>query len=69
MKTNVGRTDKILRIALAIILFVVWIAKGITGTLGIIALLVAVILLATSYMRFCPLYSILGISTCPINRK
>jgi hypothetical protein len=59
MKANVGGIDQILRIIVGIALVV---AVG-TGLLGAWAW-VGVIPLATGLMRFCPLYPILGISTC-----
>ncbi len=59
MKANVGGIDQILRIIVSIALVV---AVG-TGLLGAWAW-VGVIPLATGLMRFCPLYPILGISTC-----
>jgi hypothetical protein len=59
MKANVGGIDQILRIIVGIALIV---AAG-TGLLGSWAW-IGVIPLATGLMRFCPLYPILGISSC-----
>jgi hypothetical protein len=57
MKQNVGTTDKIVRIILAIIVFAVGIIfKSWWGLLGFIPLLTAVI-------GWCPLYLPFGIST------
>jgi len=58
MKSNVGKTDRIVRLIAAI-------AIGIAGLYfnswwG----LVAALPLATSYWGFCPLYRLLGINTC-----
>lgn len=60
MKSNIGTTDRILRILVGIIL----IALAVTGTVGWWGWL-GVIPLATGLFRFCPLYSLLGIRTCP----
>nr|WP_249028284.1 DUF2892 domain-containing protein [Nonlabens xylanidelens] len=40
----------------------------VTGTLGVILLIVGGVLLATSFMNFCPLYAVLGINSCPIKK-
>ncbi|MBX2882074.1 MAG: DUF2892 domain-containing protein [Granulosicoccus sp.] len=62
---NVGRTDKILRIVVGIILLgLSFIALGgFSTTLGIIAILVAIVLVVTAVVNFCPAYRLLGIGT------
>ncbi len=69
MKKNVGSIDKTLRILLAIIIAILFFTKVITGTLGIILLIFAGILVITSLIGFCGLYTILGINTCKIKNK
>lgn len=64
MKLNVGGIDRALRIILGIVL----IALAATNTVGWWGWL-GVIPLATGLFRFCPLYPLLGISTCPISKK
>ncbi|WP_156309018.1 YgaP family membrane protein [Sphingobacterium endophyticum] len=64
MKTNMGSQDKTIRIILAIIIAVLFFTKIISGTLAIVLLVVAGIFILTSLIGFCPLYSLLGISTC-----
>jgi hypothetical protein len=63
MKKNLGNTDRIARIALAVLLTVgAWLAGF--GTIGGIVLLVlAVVMLVTSAISFCPLYLPFGFST------
>ena len=58
MKANLGKIDRILRFVLGAVLVGLAAAKiiGILGFLGII-------LLATAFMNFCPIYRLLGIST------
>lgn len=65
MKKNMGTTDKIIRILIAAVIAVLYFTKVITGTLGIILLVLAVVFVLTSLISFCPLYKPLGISTCP----
>lgn len=59
MKCNVGKTDKLARFILAIILIAV-------GHITEIYLLNAVgaIVLATGYFSFCGMYKFFGINTC-----
>lgn len=66
MKKNMGKIDKIIRICLAI-LFAVLIFTGILeGVISIILGIFAIIFLITSAIGFCPLYILIGISTCKI---
>ncbi|MFG6177130.1 DUF2892 domain-containing protein [Halomonas sp. THAF12] len=59
MKTNVGGIDKIARILIGALLIVL----ALTGAIGAWGW-IGVILLATGLFNTCPLYSLLGISTC-----
>lgn len=63
MKTNVGGFDKMARIAVGVLLIVL----ALTGTIGAWGWL-GVIPLATGLFSFCPLYPLLGISTCKTKR-
>ncbi len=64
MKKNMGTTDKMIRVIVAVILAVLYFTKIVTGTLGIVLLVLAAVFLLTSSLSFCPLYTPLGISTC-----
>ncbi len=64
MKKNVGSTDKAVRIILAIILAILYFTNVVTGTLGIVFLVLAAVLLLTSFIGFCGLYAPFGINTC-----
>jgi len=61
-----GGTDRIIRVVVAIIALTLYFTNTISGTLGIVTVAVAGIFLLTSFVSFCPLYSIIGISTCRI---
>lgn len=65
MKPNMGSTDKILRIVVAIIFIILYFTGNVEGTIGIILLVLAGVFALTSLISFCPLYTILGINTCP----
>lgn len=66
MKKNMGSTDKIIRLLIAVVLVVLYFTGTLTGTLGIIALVVAAVFTLTSLVSFCPLYTVLGINTCKV---
>lgn len=58
MKINVGRTDKTVRVVLGVIIIGLGIYfKSWWGLVGLVPLL-------TGVMNFCPIYRLLGISTC-----
>lgn len=64
MKKNMGGTDKLIRILLAIIVGVLYYTEVINGTTAIILGVLAVVFVITSFISFCPLYLILGMNTC-----
>jgi hypothetical protein len=64
MKANMGTIDRIIRIILALIMVVLYFTSVVTGTLGVVLLILAGIFTLTSVLRFCPLYLPFGISTC-----
>ena len=66
MKKNMGSTDKIIRIIVAIAALALYFTGTLTGTLGIVAIVVAGIFVLTSLISFCPLYTLFRISTCKV---
>jgi hypothetical protein len=66
MKKNIGSTDKIIRLVLAALVAVLYFTNIISGTLALALGSVALILALTSFINFCPLYAVLGKSTCKI---
>ena len=66
MKRNMGNADRIIRIIIAIIVGALYFSGTITGTLGIILVVLAVVFVLTSLFSFCPLYAPFGISTCKL---
>ena len=61
MKLNVGSTDRMIRIAIAIVAAILAIVVG--GTFGVVLWIVAAIMLVTGVVRVCPLYLPFKIST------
>jgi uncharacterized membrane protein HdeD (DUF308 family) len=68
MKKNMGSADRIIRVLIAAMLAFLYFNGTISGTLGIVAIVAAVVFVATSLISFCPLYPLLGINTCPTKK-
>ena len=68
MKKNMGNSDRIIRFIIAAIIVALYFTGTITGTLGIVLLVLAGVFLLTSFISFCPLYAPFGISTCPMKK-
>ena len=70
MTKNIGTTDRVLRIILGLVLlaapFVSGLAPFNSGIATAIAVIAGIVMLATSTMRFCPMYRVLGIQTCKL---
>lgn len=64
MKKNVGKNDKALRTLIALILASLSYFNIVQGTLEIVLLVAAIVLLTTALINFCPLYKLIGINTC-----
>lgn len=64
MKKNMGSTDRVIRIVLAVVFSVLYFTKTVTGTTGLVLLVLGGVFLATSLVSFCPLYRLFGINTC-----
>lgn len=63
MKANMGTGDRIIRIVVAAIIFILYSTDTITGTFGIILLILAGIFVLTSFVSFCPLYTLFGFNS------
>ncbi len=63
MKNNMGTTDKVFRILIAVLIGVLYFTNVISGTLATVLGILAVVLLLTSFISFCPLYLPFGINT------
>lgn len=73
MKTNMGSTDRIIRLVAGAVLLLAPFVSGI----GLFSaplimwgsVVVGLVLIATAIIRFCPLYAPFGLSTCKVTRK
>jgi hypothetical protein len=69
MKKNMGNIDRIVRLSIAAILVGLIFGEVVQGALAIILLVVAGVFTLTSFVSFCPLYTLLGLSSCPNPKK
>jgi len=69
MKKNVGSIDRIIRLVVASIIVGLLATKtvAISSIVGIVLTIVAIIFGGTALVSSCPLYSLVGLSTCPID--
>jgi len=63
MKRNMSNVDRLVRVLITAVLFYLYFAGVISGTLGVILVVVGAIFLATSIISFCPIYGIFKLST------
>jgi len=59
-----GPVDRILRSIVALTLIALYILDIITGTIGIVVVVFASIMLLSSIIGNCPPYSLMGFNTC-----
>lgn len=65
MKKNVGSADRIIRLLLAAVFAYLYFGGVVTGTLGIVLVVLGAVFALTALISFCPLYSLVGLNTCP----
>jgi len=63
MKKNMGNLDRVLRLLGAGVLIALYFLNVITGTLAVVSLVIAAVLILTSFISFCPLYVPFKINT------
>lgn len=69
LKKNVGNIDRIIRAVIGIAALAAFFMASATGILHWVFLVVGVIGLGTAAMSSCPIYSILGMRTCPLENE
>lgn len=69
MKRNMGTTDRIIRVLLAAVFAILYFTNTVTGTLGLILLILGGVFLLTSIVSFCPLYTLIGLNTCAVKKQ
>ena len=63
MKRNMGRVDRVARLAGAAIIAVLLIFGVVKGTTAIVLAILAAVFVITTFVGFCPIYAPLGFST------
>jgi hypothetical protein len=69
MKKNMGTADRIIRLIVAAVIAILFYNGTISGTLGIVLMVLAGVFVLTSMISFCPLYAIFGMRTCPAPKE
>jgi hypothetical protein len=69
MKKNMGSADRIIRFVIAAVIAILYFTNSLTGTLGILLLVIAGVFVLTSLVSFCPLYTLIGLNTCPVKKR
>lgn len=69
MVRNEGTVDRIVRVVVGVVLVAAWAFGWLTGTLAVVLGVVGIVLIGTGAVGFCPLYRMLGMSTCPVPAK
>lgn len=69
MRTNMGATDRIIRLLIAVAIGILYFTNVISGILAIVLGILAGVFVLTSFIGFCPLYLPLGINTCRNKKK
>lgn len=69
MRKNMGTADRIIRVIIAAIVGILYFTGTISGTLGIVLLILAGVFVLTSLISFCPLYVPFGFRTCSLKAK
>jgi hypothetical protein len=69
MKKNMGNLDRTVRFVIAAALIALYYNGTISGVLGIVLVVLAIVFFLTSFMGFCPLYLPFGIRTCKTKKE
>ncbi len=69
MKNNMGLTDRVVRVIIAAIIGILYFSGILSGTLGIVLMVVAAVFVLTSLLGFCPLYAPFGLNTCAFKKQ
>ena len=68
MKKNVGTLDQKIRFIVGLLFLILFFSNTVKGNWGLALVIVGGILVLTSVIKICPVYSIFGVSTCAISK-
>jgi hypothetical protein len=60
MTVNMASWDRIVRFVVAVIFGYLFFTKMVSGVVGIVLLIIAIVFLLTSFVGFCPFYKVLN---------
>ncbi|MBE0688321.1 MAG: DUF2892 domain-containing protein [Anaerolineaceae bacterium] len=63
MKRNMSNLDRLIRVVVAAVFAYLYFGGIVTGALGVVLVVLAVVFLMTSIISFCPLYALFKIKT------
>jgi uncharacterized membrane protein len=63
MKKNVGTTEKVIRLVIAVLFIILFVTHVVSGVLGYVLLALAVIFILTSLIGWCPIWAVFGVNT------
>jgi len=61
---NMGTLDRAIRIVIAVVIAVLYFNGNLSGLTATVLGIFAIIFIITSFVGFCPLYTVIGLSTC-----
>lgn len=63
MTANIGTIDRALRFLVALVVIILLVTRTVNGALAVVLGIIGAALLITAFVRYCPLYPVLKIST------
>lgn len=64
MQKNLGASDRLIRLTLALLVVILYFTGKITGSTALVLGIAAAVLALTSIIAWCPLYRLVGMRTC-----
>jgi hypothetical protein len=61
---NMGTLDRAIRIVIAVVIAALYFTGNLSGLTATVLGIFAIIFIITSTVGFCPLYTVIGLSTC-----
>ena len=61
---NMGTLDRAIRIVIAVVIAVLYFNGNLSGLTATVLGIFSIIFIITSFVGFCPLYTVIGLSTC-----
>lgn len=69
MKENMGFTNMLMRMAIAVALLLFTVGGFVKGTLAVLLAILSATLIVTALFGYCPLYGLFGWDTCKRKNK